>query len=394
MKGNAFGKCLYTACAVAGCMTGCWWYSDAKPSEIPSQISTNDNTLTGQAGDSVFFVQTKETMEELLKRLQRGLAELQKKPQETERRELVEETQKSGQEEMTQNQADTEKVEQVASTEGNVPELELSEVLNESQETELTEITQNQPDTEKAKNIQETVKTAVTQITPTATEQEEESSKSEQKVAAGTSELPSVAGHLATGTGNTMAGTVAVPTEAPEPTSSIPEASKSVDSVMEAFTYPAEIFGQVPVINRSDAYMSYFEFCYDLINMLEPVVEQQGRSMNALLTRFAIKALFSGVDIEQLNINAPIPRRQAALVLWLAAELLSEQGTATSSKSAQSYVTDILGCSSSEKKAIAYLYEQGIISGYNTAGQKFYPDAGLKTESGNAWLLKIKQCWR
>lgn len=166
------------------------------------------------------------------------------------------------------------------------------------------------------------------------------------------------------------------------------------NQVAETITYPAKIFGQVPVINRSDTYVSYFEFAYDLIAMLEPEVKARGLNMNALLTKFALKALFCGVDIEKLDINAPIPRRLAALCLWLAAQVLNEVGCDTSAKSAQNYVVDISGCSSAEKKAVAYLYEQGILKGYQTAGQNFYPDAGLKTESGVTWLSRVKQCWK
>ena len=162
----------------------------------------------------------------------------------------------------------------------------------------------------------------------------------------------------------------------------------------QTLTYPAKIFGQVPVLNRSDAYVSYFEFAYDLIAMMEPVVSAKGLSMNSLLTKFAIKALFCGVDIEKLDINAPIPRRLAALCLWLAAQVLNESGCDTSSKSAGAYVTDISGCSASERKAVAYLYESGILKGYQVQGQMFYPEAGLKTEAGNSWLLAVKQCWK
>lgn len=162
----------------------------------------------------------------------------------------------------------------------------------------------------------------------------------------------------------------------------------------QAITYPAQIFGQVPVINRSDAYVSYFEFAYDLIAMMEPVVNAKGLNMNSLLTKFVIKALFCGVDIEQLDINAPIPRRLAALCLWLAAQVLNESGCDTSSKSAGAYVTDISGCSASEKRAIAYLYESGILKGYQVQGQSFYPEVGLKTETGNNWLDAVKRCWK
>jgi len=162
----------------------------------------------------------------------------------------------------------------------------------------------------------------------------------------------------------------------------------------EAITYPVKIFGQTPVINRSDAYASYFEFCYDLVSMMESEVAARGLNMNALMTKFALKALFCGVDIEKLDINAPIPRRLAALCLWLAAQVLNESGCDTSAKSAGTYVTDISACTTSEKKAVAYLYESGILEGFQKPGQKFYPDAGLQTGSGSKWLTAVKKCWK
>ena len=164
--------------------------------------------------------------------------------------------------------------------------------------------------------------------------------------------------------------------------------------VAETITYPAKIFGQTPVINRSDTHVSYFEFCYDLVSMMESEVDARGLNMNALMTKFALKALFCGVDIEKLDINAPIPRRLAALCLWLAAQVLNESGCDTSANSAGMYVTDISGCTASEKKAIAYLYEAGILEGFQKPGQKFYPDAGLQTGSGSKWLAEVKKCWK
>ena len=95
------------------------------------------------------------------------------------------------------------------------------------------------------------------------------------------------------------------------------------------------------MLNPSDAYVSYFEFAYDLISMMEPVVRAKGLNINSLLAQFVIKALFCGVDIEKLDINAPIPRRLAALCLWLGAQVLNESGSDTSAKSAMGYVTDI-----------------------------------------------------
>ena len=166
------------------------------------------------------------------------------------------------------------------------------------------------------------------------------------------------------------------------------------EPVAQTITIPAEIFGQTPVINHSDSYVSYFEFCYDLIARIEPKVQAKGLNMNVLLTKFALKALICGVDVEKVDINAPIPRRQAALCLHLAAQVLNEGSAETSAKSAEKYVTDISACSFSEKKAIAYLYEQGIIKGYRVPGQKFYPSEGLKTETGEEWLAAVVRCWK
>ena len=59
-----------------------------------------------------------------------------------------------------------------------------------------------------------------------------------------------------------------------------------------------------------------------------------------------------------------------------------------------SYISDVKDCSSSEKKAIAYLYEQDIVSGYQIAGQTFFPSQNLKTKEGAVWIEKIKQCWK
>lgn len=188
-----------------------------------------------------------------------------------------------------------------------------------------------------------------------------------------------------------------VPTITPVPAEvlpKLPEITLIPEEIRETITYPAKIFGQTPVINPSDTYVSYFEFCYDLIAMVEQEVAARGLNINTLMTKFALKALLCGVDIEQLDINAPIPRRLAALCLWLAAQVLNESGCDTSSRSAGDYVTDITSCSSSERKAIAYLYEQGVLKGYQVKGQRFYPQDGLKTEAGKAWLSGIKHCWK
>ena len=163
------------------------------------------------------------------------------------------------------------------------------------------------------------------------------------------------------------------------------------NELAQVFTYPKEIFGQTPVVNRSDEYVTYFEFALDLIETVEAEVKEKGLSETALLAKFVVKALFCGVDVKTIKINEPISRSEAALALWLTAQVMEEKGTETSG---MSYVTDLGNCSSSEKKAIAYLYEQGVISGYQIKGQTFSPSSDLKTKDGATWMSKIKQCWK
>ena len=160
----------------------------------------------------------------------------------------------------------------------------------------------------------------------------------------------------------------------------------------QTFTYPTEIFGQTPIVNRSDEYVTYFEFALDLIETVEAQVKEKGLSETALFAKFVVKALFCGVDIKAIQINAPIPRSKAALALWLTAQVMEEKASVTNGGT--SYIMDLKNCSSSEKKAIAYLYEQGVISGYQVAGQTFSPSQNLKTKDGEVWMIKIKQCWK
>ena len=174
------------------------------------------------------------------------------------------------------------------------------------------------------------------------------------------------------------------PTPSPTPTAvPVPTAS-----------YPAKIFGQVPVVNRTDAYVTYFEFAWDLMEMLKPLIEKKNLKETSLLTEFVWKALWYGIDVYKININKSITRSDAAMVLWLAAQLLNESGTDTSHKTVTSYVTDLGKCSKAEKKAAAYLYEQGFVAGYRVEGQKFYPNQKLKTEDGNRWLTMAEKCWK
>ena len=313
MKGSLFWKFAYLCCALTGILAGYGVFTLTGVNESREDISTKDDTLVRESGDSVFFDEEGEVT----------------LPTAT----------------VTVTVTAT-----PAPTEALVP-----------------------------------IPTAVPEIAASPTVQPEQTVSAEQAaITVPEDVLPSLGSQWA------GRGTVVLPEQEPVLQQVLEETE---NAVTEVITYPAKIFGQTPVINRSDTYVSYFEFCYDLIAMVEPEVTVRGLSMNSLMTKFALKALFCGIDIEQLDINAPIPRKLAALCLWLAAQVLDESGCDTSSRSALRYVTDISSCSSSERKAIAYLYEQGVVKGYQVAGQQFYPTEGLKTEVGKAWLSGIKQCW-
>ena len=334
MKGSLLWKFMYLFCAMAGILTGYGVFTLASAKE--NTEPTKDNTLVRDAGDSVFF-----------------------------------------------DAEGTQKQHSIAQTPVDV-------VLP------LVTVTQSAPiPTEKAKVVelpQPTFAPVEISVVPTVTMSPKPTEIPAVTVYPEVAETPAdVSEDKLPSLGQQWASTGETGPKLPETPVTDPVQESPAT---QALTYPAKIFGQVPVLNRSDAYVSYFEFAYDLIAMMEPVVSARGLNMNSLLTKFVIKALFCGVDIEKLDINAPIPRRLAALCLWLAAQVLNESGCDTSSKSAGAYVTDISGCSVSERKAIAYLYESGILKGYQVKGQMFYPEAGLKTEAGNSWLLAVKQCWK
>ena len=339
MKGNMFWKFAYLCCALTGILAG---YGIVSLAGVKENRDTKDSTLVREAGDSVFF----DTEQELTVPVPTVIraAEPEILPTET----------------FTPTPVPTPAVtpaETIAPTE--IPQS--FDVL-----PEVPEIT----------------------LIP-----EETASGGQEEVAVPEEKLPSLASHWI-GRENTAGGQPGKD-EVSEASEKNPknDVQPEQEEIQETFTYPAKIFGQTPVINRSDGYVSYFEFCYDLIAMVEQEVAARGLNMNVLMTKFAVKALLCGVDIEKLDINAAIPRRLAALCLWLAAQVLNEGGCDTSSQSVLGYVTDISVCSSSEKKAIAYLYEQGVVKGYQAAGQRFYPSDGLKTEDGKAWLSALKQCW-
>lgn len=173
--------------------------------------------------------------------------------------------------------------------------------------------------------------------------------------------------------------TVAVLTEAPAQS----------ETSEEAVTYPMEIFGQTPVVNSSDTYVTYFEFAVDLIEAAREEAGKKGLSETSMFAKFMLKALFCGMDVKNININEPISREEAALAVWIAAQVLGEEGTDTKANRAAGCASDLGGCSSSEKKAIVYLYEQGF-----AAGQSFYPEYPLQTADSAIWMEKIRQLWK
>jgi len=333
MKGSLFWKFAYLCCALTGILAGYGVFSLTGVKENREDIGTKDNTLVRESGDSVFFDEEAEiTVPPVTVTVTTTPA-----PTET----------------LVPVQAETPEITGSPTVQPEEPPAGASEILPELPE----------------------IKTAP-----------------EQTVSAGQAAI-TVPEEVLPSLGSQWAGKGMAVIPEQEPVLQT-KSEETEEFATEVITYPAKIFGQTPVINRSDAYVSYFEFCYDLIAMVEPEVTARGLNMNALMTKFALKALFCGIDIEQLDINAPIPRRLAALCLWLAAQVLDESGWDTSSGSVGEYVTDISSCTVSERRAIAYLYEQGVVKGYQAAGQCFYPAEGLKTETGKTWLSGVKQCWK
>ena len=183
-----------------------------------------------------------------------------------------------------------------------------------------------------------------------------------------------------------------IPTE-PKPTATVPPViTEQVSETKTVITYPSEIFGQTPVVNREDSYVTYFEFALDLITTLEPEIKREGKNEMALFTEFMLKALFCGIDVQSVKLNDPVPRDVAALAVHLAAQVLNKPGTGTSTSSAQMYASDVNNCSAAEKKAIAYLYEQGMLKA--SQEKKFYPDTALSEKEGAAWMARAGQVWQ
>lgn len=385
MKGSFLWKLMWLFCALAGCLAGYGIFYLTGTEEMQWNKDAKDNTLVQEFMDGVFFSRSKEDG----------------------KLENAEEKGRSGQENGTSYNVQPQIIPAAVPTVEPVMEPEKKEA-GRTEEPEKKEIVPSGtvPPVMPVEPLDEQSSGATSEIQPSTEQQGEllpaiipqDNTLTEEN---GDKSLPSLSEVLSSGE-HVWEETVTKPDaqdrasleEGEEKTNLVQQGELPSEETTEVITYPTKIFGQVPVINRSDAYVSYFEFCYDLVAMLEKKVEQRGWNMNALLAKFAIKALFCGVDIEKLDINAPIPRKEAALTLWLAAQILEEGGSNTSAYTAQNYVMDLNGCSGSEKKAVAYLYEQGILSGYQSAGQTFFPTSGLETKAGEVWLSRANQCWK
>ena len=184
----------------------------------------------------------------------------------------------------------------------------------------------------------------------------------------------------------------------PESTQEIPEEKQielelSKEEPKAVITYPAEIFGQTPIVNRNDEYMTYFEFVLDLMEMVQPKIKARGLNEAVLIAKFTAKALVYGVDVSRIKINAPIPRSQAALALWIAAQVMEEKGTDTTTAQGMAYASDLGRSSAAIKKAVAYLYRESIAT--DDAGERgrFSPEKHLSEIDGTQWIAQAKRCW-
>lgn len=399
MKGSFFWKLMFLFCALAGCLAGYGFFHLVNEGAIFDYV-TKDNTLVRKWDDSVFFDGEK-LLSDLGQEIEERLEELIKMQEDG----TEADSEKSGRD-VVQFFADT--VEKNAG-EDNIDSIgkeklsEEEEIAEKRIDVEAIEQTEadrqtiegkeNQSRTDKEEELVNT--TGTDDTISTAGSGIETSLEKEENVDLGTlSEALLLDGLPGYDTASGIIQEDEMLKTVPEQETTVQSSEEEQNETEPAFTYPAEIFGQVPVINRSDAYVTYFEFAHDLIELMEPEVKQRKLNETALFAEFALKALFCGVEIQNLDINAPITRKEAALTLWLASDILEEDGSDTSASFAEQYATDVKNCSGSEKRAIAYLYEQGILSGYQIGNQKFAPEDYLTTEIGENWLIRVEQCWK
>lgn len=347
MKGSFLWKLMFLFCALAGCLAGYGCFHLINEGELAEYI-TKDNTLVRDSENSVFF-DAEKLPADVENEIESRMSELIKEQQ------YLKQKEKNTKQNIQEWQETTKKTEEMVQTEEyRIEENFVPEPQTEAEAEEPVEIKEN----------------FVLGVLSQELLQKGMDTASENISTEGIQKIVPIQEDISSGT------------------------EKNREEAERVFTYPAEIFGQVPVVNGSDAYVTYFEFAYELIERMEPEVKRRDLNETALFAQFALKALFCGVEIRNLDINAPISRKEAALTLWLAADVMGESGSNTSARSAETYAADVKNCSGSEKKAIAYLYEQGILSGYRIGEQIFDPDGNLTTETGENWLLRAEQCWK
>ena len=240
MKGSLSGKFLYLFCAIAGVLAG---YGMVTLTNTKENIdNTKDNTLIRESEDSVFFVEKNER-------------EKQSENSMLPKQDII------AQESEILESPFVTQMPSVTSSNMSVS------TLSQKPQTEA----QDWPEASTPNPILTVTPLPKATITPVITK--DTTHISEDK-------LPSLGRQWVSCRENVQQSIL--PSVTPKQQETLTE---------EVITYPVQIFGQVPIINRSDAYVSYFEFAYDLVAMLEPVVEARRLNMNSLLTQFVIKAL-------------------------------------------------------------------------------------------------------
>lgn len=155
----------------------------------------------------------------------------------------------------------------------------------------------------------------------------------------------------------------------------------------------AALIGQTPVVNRDDDICTYYEFAEQLLAAAEPVMEKKGLAAEEVLTRLAFQLILSGVDMNSLDINAPIARREAALLVYYAAQVVGYSPAKQTVTDAAQYVGDIAQLTLTERKAVGYLYQEGYLAGYLVSGQSFSPESALLPQEADSWILTSKESW-
>lgn len=178
------------------------------------------------------------------------------------------------------------------------------------------------------------------------------------------------------------------PTAIPaEPTKAPESGESSMGGVLSA------LLGQTPIVNAEDDIYTYYEFAEGILTAAEPRMEREGKKLEEVLTKFIFQLVLSGVDINTIEINAPITREEAALVIYYAAQAIAYSSAGTAITEVTTYVTDVSECTVAEKKAIGYLYQEGYLAGYQIAGQQFLPEQSLSAAVGENWIALSKNRW-